>query len=214
MTPNDIFKNVFNSLISNIHTSLPGIIRSYDASTNKAVIQPALNKKFLSGEMPMPLLESVPIIFPNHIRFPIVEGEYVLLVFIERSIDLWLSVGGQVTPQDPRKFDLSDAVAIPGLMPFTSPGTGNNSSFSIEFGGSSIAIQEDGSIQIKTVSTVAIGTQAVELLQKISDALGAIASMTVTVPPGELPPFPFPVDNAATFLSLQAEIDSLKGSIT
>lgn len=214
MTPNDIFKNVFSSLISGIHTSLPGIIRSYDSVTNKATIQPALNKRFLSGEMPMPLLESVPIIFPNHIRFPIVEGEYVLLVFVERSIDLWLSVGGQVTPQDPRKFDLSDAIAIPGLHPFTSTYQGGNSDFTIEYAGSKITIREDGGVEIKTASTVAIGTQAVELLQKISDALGAIAAMTVTVPPGELPPFPFPVDNAATFLSLQAEIDSLKGSIT
>lgn len=214
MMPTDVFRNVFNSLISNIHTSLPGIVKSYDHQSNKAVVQPALNKKFVSGSMPMPLLESVPIIFPSHIRFPIVEGDYVLLVFMERSIDLWLSVGGQVTPTDPRKFDLSDAVAIPGLMPFTQPYEGNNADFTIEYAGSSVTIHQDGAIEIKTSSTVAIGNSTTELLQKISDALSAIAAITVTVPPGTEPPLPFPIDNSSAFLSIQADIDALKGAIS
>lgn len=64
-TPTDIFREAVNAMLCNVHTSLPGIVVDYDGSTNKATIQPALNKNFTSGEMPMPILENVPILFPK-----------------------------------------------------------------------------------------------------------------------------------------------------
>lgn len=219
MTPlPQIFNNSVWSILSGMHTALPGIVKSYDPATNKATIQPALNKAYESGPMPMPIIENVPIMFQSgvdfSINFPINEGDYVLLIFCERSIDLWKSVGGQVTPDDPRKFALSDAIAIPGLMPFTADFSGNNGTdFSITFAGSTIRIKPDGAVVIETASTVAIGNQTIELLQQISDTLAGIAAITVTVPPGTEPPVPFPIDNAATFTALQAQIDSIKGTI-
>ena len=218
-SPTDIFRDSVNAILCNVHTALPGIVVSYDASENKATIQPALNKNFSSGAMPMPILENVPVQFPNNIKFPILKDDYVLLIFVERSIDLWLSVGGQVTPTDPRKFDLSDAIAIPGLMPFSDvSGDYNNEDFIIEYQGSKIIIQKDGSIQINTANKVAIGNQTVELLQKISDTLAGIAAITTTivVPPGgiPLPGVPFPIDNALTFTTIKSQIDSIKGTIT
>lgn len=216
-SPTDIFRDSVNAMLCNLHTCLPGIVVSYDPATNKATIQPALNKNFTSGEVPMPILESVPIMFPQNIKFPVNEGDYVLLLFVERSIDLWLSVGGQVTPTDPRKFDLSDAIAIPGLVPFSDvTGDYNNQDFIIEYQGSKIIIQQDGSIQINTANKVAIGNQTVELLQKISDTLAAIAAITttVTVPSVPFGPVPFPIDNAASFTTIKGQIDSIKGTIT
>lgn len=219
-TPTDIFRESVNAMLCNVHTSLPGIIVSYDSTSNKATVQPALNKNFTSGEIPMPILENVPILFPKHIKFPINAGDYVLLIFSERSMDLWLSVGGQVTPTDPRKFDLSDAIAIPGLMPFIdSQSSYDNLDFVIEYNGSKIIIQADGSIQINTSNKIAIGSQAIELLQQISDTLAGIAAITTTiiVPSTGGIPFPgvpFPIDNALTFSGIQAQIDSLKGVIT
>lgn len=218
-SPTDIFRNSVWSVLNTIHTALPGIVKEYDPTTNKATIQPALNKAYETGPMEMPLMENVPIMFQAGanfaINFPIKEGDYVLLVFCERSIDLWKSVGGQVTPDDPRKFHLSDAVAIPGLMPFAGfTSTNNNEDFIISFAGSEIRIKANGDIQIKTASKIAIGSQAVELLQQISDTLAGIAAITVTVPPGTEPPAPFPIDNASTFTTIQSQIDSIKGLIT
>jgi hypothetical protein len=49
------------------------------------------------------------------ITFPLVAGDEVSLFFIERSIDNWLTQGGIQSPNDTRKFDLSDAYAVPVL---------------------------------------------------------------------------------------------------
>lgn len=217
-TPPDIFRNSVISVLNGVNTSLPGIVVEYDASTNKATIQPALNKAYLSGAMAMPILENVPVMFPGgsgfYVTFPIVKGDYVLLIFCQRSLDLWLSVGGQVTPNDPRKFDISDAIAIPGLQPFTGDFSAISSTdFEINFGGSKISISPSGAIQIKTDSTVAIGSNVVELLQQISDTLAGIAAITTTVPPGASGGI-FPINNITTFTAIKTQIDSIKGTIT
>jgi len=171
-TPPDIIKNAINSSLNNVHTALPGVIISYDPASNKATIQPALNKNYVTGVQSMPVLENVPIIFPSFIKFPVVQGDYVLLIFCERSLDLWLSVGGQVTPTDPRKFDLSDAIAIPGLMPFTETfPNNNNQDFFISYAGSDIKIEADGNIIIKTSNRVGIGTSTTELLNILSQLM-------------------------------------------
>jgi hypothetical protein len=52
------------------------------------------------------------------ITFPVAAGDIVLLCFAQTSLDNWLQLGGVVDPQDSRKFDLSDAIAIPGLLSF------------------------------------------------------------------------------------------------
>ncbi|MEM0173066.1 MAG: Gp138 family membrane-puncturing spike protein [Sulfolobaceae archaeon] len=216
-SPSEIFRDSVLAITGSMHTALPAIVTAFDTTTNKVSVQPALNKAYLSGEMALPILKNVPLIFPNNIIFPISVGQYVLLIFCERSLDLWKSVGGQVTPKDPRQYDLSDAIAIPGLKPFSDTFEQNSGTdFKISYAGSEISISESGAIQIKTASTVAIGNEIVELLQKISDTLAGIAAITttITVPPGGIPPTPFPIDNAATFISLQSDIDSIKGVIT
>lgn len=213
-TPSDIFRNSVLSLLNSVHTSMPGIVKSYNPATNKATIQPALNKAYESGEMPLGLMENVPIMFQAgsnfSINFPINEGDYVLLIFCERSIDLWKSVGGQVTPDDPRKFHLSDAVAIPGLMPFTGDFSKNNGEdFIISFAGSEIRIKANGDIQIKTASKIAIGNSTTEVLAVISEFLGNMLTAIYVPPAGTLDPA-----TAAALTLLQGKIDTLKGTIT
>ncbi len=216
MTPNDVINNSIWGILNNVHTALPGIITAYDPSKNVATVQPALNKNFKSGEQPMPILNNVPLMFPGgasfNITFPVNVGDYVLLIFIERSIDLWKSVGGQVTPKDPRKFDLSDAIAIPGLQPLNSDFSNrNNTDFEINFAGSSIKIGADGAIQIKTASTVAIGNPVTEVLDMISQLMALLQGSAVM---GAA--FGGPLNPAfiAQVLLLQNRIDALKGIIT
>lgn len=218
-SPTDIINNAIQANLNIVHTALPGIIKSYDPTTNKATVQPALNRNYLSGEMALPVLQNVPVMFPGgsnfNITFPINEGDYVLLLFSERSIDLWKSVGGQVTPKDPRKFDLSDAIAIPGLQPFNGDFSNrNNDDFTINFGGSTISIGPDGGIQIKTASTVAIGTAATELLQVLYDTLDLLTSLTAVpaIPSGGAPAQPLSIAVDAGLL--RDQLDTIKGTIT
>lgn len=118
---NDFINAVKGSIeqaIAGIHTSMPGKILAYDPQTNKARVQPALKMKVPDGRMiDMPVIVGVPVMFPKgmsgqaSITWPLAEGDDCMLFFAERSIDDYVT-GGE--SDDPRKHDLTDAIAYPG----------------------------------------------------------------------------------------------------
>lgn len=202
--------------LSNIHTALPGEIISYDYTTQSASIQPLLNKVWSYGDpTPMPILENVPVIFPRaggaSLTFPVVSGDTCLLLFIERSVDLWKTSGGQVSPDDPRKFNLSDGVAIMGLSPFseTSQAT-NNEDLLLTYNGSSFRIKASGDVVIETSSTVAIGTSTTELLNVLSQLMTLLQGAAVT---GVALSGPLNPAFTAQVLALQIQLDAITGTI-
>lgn len=160
--------------LGNVHTALPAAVVSYDYQRQKGSFQPLLNKVWADGTITaMPVLENVPVIFPRaggaSLTFPVNADDTALLIFIERSMDLWLTQGGQVNPDDPRKFDLSDGVAIMGLFPFSETSDATNSDdVLLTYAGSSIRIKKSGAIVIDTANTVAIGTSTTELIGTLS----------------------------------------------
>lgn len=172
--------------LNNVHTALPGQIISYDYTTQKASIQPTLNKVWNDAtSVQLPVLENVPIIFQESggasLTFPINPGDTCLLICVERSLDEWLTNGGLVNPKDPRKFDLSDMVAIMGLKPFNSvfPTRSNNTDLVLQYAGSSITITSTGAIKINTANTLALGTPTVELINQLITVITSIgAAMT------------------------------------
>lgn len=202
--------------LNNVHVALPGSIVTYDYTVQKASIQPLLNKVWADGtSTPMPVLENVPVIFPRaggaSLTFPVVQGDTCLLLFIERSMDLWLSTGGQVSPDDPRKFDLSDAVAIMGLIPFSESSEAiNNDDVLLTYQNSSITIKKSGDVVINTSSKVAIGNSTTEVLDVLSQLLADLQGSTVMGPA-----FNGPLNAAfiAQMLALQTKIDAIKGTI-
>ena len=213
-TMTDAMRQAVLFQLYDVHTALPGQIISYDYTTQKAVIQPCLKKSYLDGTtQEMPILNNVPVIFPRageaSLTFPVVSGDTCLLLFIERSTDLWKSVGGVVAPNDPRKFDLSDAVAIMGLMPFTENSlSDNNEDVLLTYKGSNIRIKASGDIQIETASKVAIGNTSAEVLDIVSSILG-ILTTSVTTAPGS----PIFQGLGPTYATLKFALDSIKGSI-
>lgn len=108
------------NILSGVHTALPGRVESYDHTGPSIEAKPLIKKLYRDGvELSLPVIVSVPVVFMRTARFkftfPLEQGDGVLLIFAERSIDNWLSRGEEVAPQVSRKFDLSDAIAIPGL---------------------------------------------------------------------------------------------------
>ena len=173
----DIFRNSVQSILNSVHTCLPAVVLDFDPKTNKAKVQVTLNKAYFSGVVEMPIMENVPVMFPKNIYFPLEKGDYVLLLFAERSIELWLNHGGIVTPDDPRKFNLSDAIALTGLQPFNDDFSNRNvNNFQISYKNSSINIKPNGDIIIETANKVAIGNQTAELLKIVSDLLGFLST--------------------------------------
>jgi hypothetical protein len=227
-SPADILRDCIESCLREVHTAMPGIVVSYDASTNKAKIQPALNKRYIVDPKPLPALEDVPVMFMGgssfNVTFPVKAGDYVLLIFMERSIDLWKSVGGQITPDDRRMFHLSDAIAIPGLQPFSGNFSNNNGSdLVINFGGSEFRIKENGDVQIKTASKIAIGDATTEVLDVISKILSIIKKTTGVTATGTATngALSYPVTTSGgfqvdvgTLIDLENKINNLKTDIT
>lgn len=115
--------------LADVHVALPGKVDTYDASQQKATIKPLLKRCVVTAEgeevlEALPSIPDVPIVFPRagdfFISLPIQPGDHVLLVFNERSIDLYTDSSGEDTnPVDLRKHHLSDAVAYPGFYPFS-----------------------------------------------------------------------------------------------
>jgi hypothetical protein len=216
VTLNDAVIAAVDYRLNNVHTAMPASIVSYEFQTQKASVQPLLNKVWTDGTTtPFPVLENVPVIFPRSggagLTFPVNSGDTCLLLFIERSTDLWLTQGGQVNPDDPRKFDLSDAVAIMGLFPFTVNSTAdNNTDLILTYAGSTVRIKQGGAIVIESAATVALGTTTTEVLNVISQLMGFLTGATVM---GSAFNGPLNAAFVAQVTALKSQLDAITGTI-
>lgn len=122
-----IYDLAFAKRAASIRVALPGRIESYNASTQKANVQPLILEEHTDdiGERQierLPVVTDVPVCFPGcggmRVTFPVKVGDTVLLVFCSSSIDRWLARGGEVDPEDTRHHNISDAIALPGLFDF------------------------------------------------------------------------------------------------
>lgn len=114
--------------LMDVHTAMPGRVEAYDSATQLADVKPLLKRVYVDAEgnelvESLPVIPSVPVAFPRgggyFISFPVEPGDYVELIFCERSIDQWMAQGGEVDPADPRLHPLDGAVAIAGVYPST-----------------------------------------------------------------------------------------------
>lgn len=156
----DAIGQAIRSTLNNIHTALPAIITKYDPTGPKAEVKPQIKKIYTDNTViALPAIVSVPVVFPRTSRFrlsfPLEEGDGVLLVFSERSLETWLARGEDVAPQDVRKFDLSDAIAIPGLWAF-GKGMIIDSGEELELALDNVKITTDGTDFIITNGTAII----------------------------------------------------------
>lgn len=108
---------------SQIHTTMPGTIVSYNPTTMTAVVQPALqviHTQIDGTRQPTTIttISDVPVMFPgggSHLlTFPVTAGDDCLIVFAERSIDNWFAHGGTQQPSDWRMHDINDAFVLVG----------------------------------------------------------------------------------------------------
>lgn len=115
-------------LLLGARTATVAQVESYDAGEQRVDVKP-LVKELETGDTGdleatgIPIIRNVPVVFPGagsyRITFPIARGDTVLLIISDRSLDKWKGQGGEVDPVDPRHHNLSDAIAIPGLRPFS-----------------------------------------------------------------------------------------------
>ena len=111
--------------ISSMHTALPGEIVTVDATSGTATVLPKMRLRTPFGTwVDFPQISGVPICIPQGagqnaaIAFPVNPGDGCLLIVAEQSLDYWMY--GRTTSTD-LKFDITNAICIPGLFPRVTP---------------------------------------------------------------------------------------------
>lgn len=146
--------------LSDVNTAMPGKVVSVDG--NRVVVKPTMPKALANGQsLEAPNIVRVPVVWPMAqggrlgLTMPLRPGDGVLLVFSQRGLEGWLS-GQETAPDDPRRFDLSDAIAIPGLLPNgPEPDTDevqlffNNTTVRLLPDGSAIVQNDNGSLTLQ-----------------------------------------------------------------
>ena len=121
--------NLIDKKIDLIHTTTIGVIQSFDAETQTAVVQPAIKRLVTTDKQETVvydyedynLLVNVPVVFNGgggwFMTFPVAQGDECLLFSMERSIGKWKKNGGvQEQSHYTRKLSLKDAVALVGIQ--------------------------------------------------------------------------------------------------
>lgn len=177
-TLESVIATAIQTQLKEVHTMLPGQIVSFDPVNQLADIQTQLKRKVGNKLINLPVLSSVPVRFPKSkafsISFPLVEGDEVALYFIERSIDNWLEQGGIQSPNDTRKFDLSDAYAVPVLYSQQNKITDfdpDNMVIKSNNGNAKITLKADGTILMETTGNTEI-TSAKTIINNNMDIVG------------------------------------------
>jgi hypothetical protein len=173
----EVIRSAIEAALSEIHVSMPGRVESYDAQTQLADVKPLLQESAAGPVVSLPVITGVPVIQPRsggfRLSLPVAVGDTVHLVFCERSLDNWLANGGDVDPNDVRKFHLSDAVAYVGLHD-------NKNAFSSSPANTLAIGKDDGSVDIQiTASDISIVTTASSGKINITAGVGGVVNVDV-----------------------------------
>lgn len=194
----EVMRAALDARLGDVHTAIPGKVTRYDASKCLVDAAPLIRAPQVGedGETtyePLPVVPNVPILFPGsgavRLTWPVQVGDTVLLVFSEASLERWLQFGGEVDPEDPRRFALSDAFAIPGLVPFASARAASTAAVVVDTDGKELRLGTD------------TAGEALALASKVATELGKLRSAydahTHTIPaltsPNAVPVVPGPV---------------------
>lgn len=213
----EVIQTVIDANLIELHVCLPGKVETYDYTTQYADILPSLYRGVENGNQAptlqaWPVIPNVPVIWPRassgeaFIHLPLLPGDDVTLIISERSLDNWKQTGMLSSPDDRRKFNITDAMCIPGgsgkALAFTPQASDD---LEIQNGESAISLGVGGDIDIGLDAThpAALGDAVQARLSAIESALSALIGVfnshthAVTTAPGVTGP-PTPTDSPFT----------------
>ncbi len=182
-----------------VHTCMPATVVNYDPSTQTATVQPTLQRVYLvQGQehaVDLPEIFQVPVVFPATanawLRLPLAAGDLVMVHFSERSLDAWSQTNGGLTldPLIPHKFNLADAIAVPGLRPQSQAISAKGAATSLELcnGSTWIELLATGQVKItngtvdlmEALTTFATGLNVSTLSTQAAAFVAEIAPLVV-----------------------------------
>lgn len=198
----DVIRAGIHSAAADLHVSIPATVVRVELGRGLVDAQPLVKDIFEGQAASVPVITNVPIVWPGaggfRLTFPIAVDDVVLLVFSDRSLDLWLEKGGEVDPKDPRRHALSDAIAIPGLRSFNAPWSGAAAD--------GVTLGKDGAAIVKITGsdvTVTLGPAASPQVQVTPTGVTfGLGGLTLGMPGGAPQP-------AALGTAVRTELDAL-----
>lgn len=203
-----VIQEAIDAKLYDTHVSLPARIESYDSTKQKASIELLLKKKYIiNGETNLPLITDVPVQWPSgnngksYIHIPLIRGDTGIAIFSERSLDLWLAGNGTiVSPQDPRKHHIADAMFIPGIRPFKEAINDVSSS--------NMVIQHDKfRIEIDSSGKISLSGVTEELLTLFDELILSLQNAVILTGIG---PQPFTAPTQALLQNIKSRLGEIK----
>jgi hypothetical protein len=194
-----------------LYIGMPGQVESYDAASGKAAIKPLIQEPDASGTLQsLKPISGVPVVMPGGaaaaLYLPVAVGDTGWISFSHRSIEVWLTRGGDAPPGDPRVMDMTDAVFWPGLRPFSAGSLAEEAD---------AAVLRNGAAKLKLrAGKVALGNDAGELLDlmdqflSLFDVAGNPTGAAICAAPGSPLVFADPLINPVT---IRQKLNLVKG---
>lgn len=113
----EVLDQVVTSRLQSVYTSLPGRVLAFNAAAATVAVQPfpAIYQDGVAVDLPA--LSSVPVGYPSgggaSLTYPLQAGDVVLLVFASAALGRYRQEGAEGDPAEDRRFDLTDAWALP-----------------------------------------------------------------------------------------------------
>ena len=110
----------FGQLVKDIHTAFVAHVVTYDPSTKRAEVQPAIRSLMTDGtEMLRAPVANVPVVWPGGggiaLTFPLKPKDPVLIICSERGLTGFKLSFGEASPDRESILDAKDAVAVAGF---------------------------------------------------------------------------------------------------
>lgn len=178
-------KTAITSSLKDLHTCIPGIVEKFDPVKQVLEVQPAISRIYVGDNVqPLPKLLNVPLITPQtakmSITLPVKKGDECLILFSERSIDLWLKEGKVSPPNDFRFHDLSDGFALLGVSSnpkAISNYDPDNIQIRNEDASVSVTIKPTDEIELKAPVKVLVDSPLLECTGDVKDSVGTLAEL-------------------------------------
>ena len=183
--------------------SMPGRVVSYDRATQRANVQPCVNRRLRDADDEdvdlferFPEIPSVPVLWPaggsSFVHPYLAPGDSVLLVVADSDYAAWARTGDAGDPSDARTHHYAHTFAVPSPRPRSAPLPSGRTVFAAEGEAVSLAVAEEldkvlhvwmSAVQAGAAAATT-GTQAAQLV--VSSFLAA----RYAVPPAMPPPTP------------------------
>jgi len=156
--------------LMDVHTALPGIVDTYDATSRRARVTPAIRILLDDGSLlDRPPIPDVPVLFPAggglSLTFPLERGDPVLLVFSQRGMDGFKIAFTASAPSRGPIMDMSDAVALAGFgSAITTPASVTGASLQTDDGATSVVVEPNGEVNVVAAGPVTIRATQINML--------------------------------------------------